>query len=363
MPKSINSLAFAGMMLYLPSLYAAAIATPAATVQSYLAPCFEAGKGVNCEVSAVALTGESLVLANDKQMPKAGDPAIFTLKLDNQKIVGTPSYLESSVLRTADKFEGLTTTLDGKYVIAITAFNKEGTAQNPSADALNTLLYWPVGNPEKAAIIVPSTRGQITSSRGLRERIGKAVGSPYFQIEALSTAPGDRLLMGIRKFGVNSKSADYAFLLLSIPCSISEQGFELGDEVETLWNLTPDQLAQTLGMEAGAYPELGISGIEFDRYNQDRFYAVTSFERDDKIGGFLWVLPLTEGKPGRPQPVRLNDGSALAFINKPEGVEVLDGRSVLIVHDDDRMKIKKPESNVQRQDHEFVYSVVTFGNK
>lgn len=363
MSTPINSLALAGLMLYLPSLCAAPIATSADAVWSYLAPCFEAGKGVNCEVSGVARVGESLVLANDKQMPKSGDPAIFTLKLDKQRIVGTPTYLDGGVLRSADKFEGLTSTQDGKYVIAITAFNKVGTAENPSADALNTLLYWPVGEPQRAAFIAPSARGQVTSSRGLRERIGKAVGSPYYQIEALSTAPGDRLLVGVRKYGLDSKAARYTFLLLSIPCSISERGVELGEEVETIWNLTPDQLAEALGMEAGSYPELGLSGIEFDRYNRDRFYAVTSYERDDKMGGFLWVLPLTEGKPGRPRPVRLEDGSALAFINKPEGVEVLDDRSVLIVHDDDRIRVKEPESNAQRQEHEFVYSVVTFGEK
>lgn len=358
-----SSLALAGLMLYLPGLCAAPINTPADAMHSYFAPCSESGKGVNCEVSGVARVGETLVLANDKQMPTSGDPAIFTLTLDNQHIAGAPNYLKGSVLRNADKYEGLTTTLDGKYVIAITAFNKEGTAQNPAADALNTLLYWPVGQPESAQIIAPSARGQVTSSKGLRELISDAVGSRYYQIEALTTAPGERLLVGIRKLGMNSKSADFSFLLLSIPCSIDEQGVVLGDRFETVWNLTPDQLSEALGMNTGAYPELGLSGIEFDRINQDRFYAVTSYERGDRIGGFLWILPLEQGKPGKPQPVRLKDGAALAFTNKPEGVEVLDDSHVLIVHDDDRVKVKAPETNIERQEHEFAYSVVAFGAK
>lgn len=358
----INSIALAGL-LYLSGLCAAPINAPADAMHSYLAPCFEAREGVNCEVSGVVRTGETLVLANDKQMPKPGDPAIFALALNNNHIVGSPTYLKGGGLRNADKFEGLTSTLDGKHVVAITAFNKEGTAENPAADALNTLLYWPVGEPEKAEIIAPSTRGQVTSSRDLRERISDAVGSPYYQIEALSIAPGERLLVGIRKHGKNSKTADFSFLLLSIPFSISERGVVLGDQFETIWNLTPDQLAEELGMKAGTYPELGVSAIEFDRYNQDRFYAVTSYELGDRVGGFLWVLPLKGDKPGKPQAVRLKDGSALAFTNKPEGVEVLDDSHVLVVHDDDRLQVKDPETNIERQQHEFVYSVVTFGTK
>ncbi|MFJ4068089.1 hypothetical protein ACIPW4_22705 [Pseudomonas sp. NPDC089996] len=358
-----HSLAFTGLMFYLQALGAATIDVPADTMQTYLAPCYDAGKGVNCEVSGVALTGASLILANDKQMPEPGDPAIFTVALNEHRIVGTPTYLEGEVLRSADKFEGLTRTLDGKYVIAITAFNKAGTAQNPSADALNTLLYWPEGEPEKARIISASTRGQVTSSRELRAKISDAVGSPYYQIEAVSTAPGDRLLVGIRKHGSDSKSAGFSFLLLSISLSISEQGAELGDQFETLLSLTPDQLVEALGMEAGAYPALGLSGLEFDRYNNDRLYAVTSYERGDRLGGFLWVLPFEGDKPGKPRAIRLKDGSTLAFIHKPEGVEVLDESHVLIVHDDDRLQVKDPKTNSQRQTHEFAYSVVTFGAK
>lgn len=76
--------------------------------------------------------------------------------------------------------------------------------------------------------------------------LSQAVGAPYYQIEALSTAPGDRLLVGVRKYGQSSKAADFSFLLLSIPFSISEQRATLGDAFEVVWKLTPDQLATTL---------------------------------------------------------------------------------------------------------------------
>ncbi|WP_145128371.1 hypothetical protein [Pseudomonas sp. URMO17WK12:I11] len=111
-------------------------------MQTHLAACHEKGSTVNCEVSGVARLSERVLLANDKQMPSSGDSAIFTIRLDAQhQLAGPPSYLDNQTLKQAHKYEGLTTTLDGKYVIAITAFNKEGTAENPAADALNTLLY------------------------------------------------------------------------------------------------------------------------------------------------------------------------------------------------------------------------------
>ncbi|WP_440137889.1 hypothetical protein [Pseudomonas boreofloridensis] len=361
MNKPISSILLAGLMMHLPSLYAAPIDASVASVKTGIAPCYKKDKGVNCEVSAVARVGDQLIFANDKQMPKSGDPAIFTIPIDSKNtLTGAPVYLSGKVINEADKYEGLSTTLDGKYVVAITAFNKEGTAENPAADVLNTLLYWPVGSPQDAKIINGSTRGQVASSRALRERISKAIQAPYYQIEALTTAPGERLLAGIRKYGENSKSADFSFLLLSIPFKINEQGAVLGTEFEVIWKLTPDELTKKLGASYGPRPELGLSGIEFDRYNKDRFYAITSFETDNALGGYLWVLPFDGKTLGEPQPVRMKDGTPLAFDNKPEGVEVLDEHHVLVVHDDDRVRVKDPETGVQRQAHEFVYNVVSF---
>ncbi|PVZ19588.1 MULTISPECIES: hypothetical protein [unclassified Pseudomonas] len=351
----------ASFLAYLPSLNAAPADSPAVSVQTRLAPCYERNRNVNCEVSGVARVGHELILANDKHMPEPGDPAMFSLRLGSGNILqGSPAYLSSPVLDEADKYEGLTTTLDGKYVVAITAFNKEGTQEQPAADALNTLLYWPVGAPQDAKVVSASARGQVVSSRGLRERISRAVKAPYYQIEALSTAPGERLLIGIRKYGENSKNAVFSFLLLSVPFKITEHGAVLGDEFDVLWQLTPDDLAKKLGPTQPLRPELGLSALEFDRHNGDRFYATTSFENGEKMGGYLWVLPYKGGAIGEPRPVRLNGGTALVFNHKPEGVEALDEDHVLVVHDDDRVRVKASDTQQQREAHEFAYEVVSF---
>jgi len=336
-----------------------AITPVAESVRHHTAPCFAPAQNVNCEVSGVVRSGDQLILVNDKQMPSPGSPAVFTLRLDGQRINAEPVYLPGETLRKADKYEALTSTLDGRYILASTAFNKEGTAQKPELDALNTLLYWPQGAPEQAKVLAPSSRGGVTSSRGLRDKISQVIGSPYFQVEALTITPDKQLLVGIRKHGQNSKVADFSFLLLAVPLIQEGNELTLGDSFTKVLDLKPEDLTRKLGLPDGSHPELGISGIEYDRYSKNRFYAVTSFEKENTLGGYLWVLPLEQGKVGQPQPVKGGDGKPVAFANKPEGVEILDRRHVLVVHDDDRVKVKPSADGNVREDHEFAYSVVT----
>ncbi|WP_434729120.1 hypothetical protein [Pseudomonas soli] len=346
------------------------MAVTAESVQNFIAPCFSPVQKVNCEVSGVVRSGAGLILVNDKRMPTPAGSAVFTMQLKDEQAIGSPTYLENQTLSQADKYEALTTTLDGKFVIASTAFNKEGTSDNPGLDVLNTLVYWPVMAPDQAKVLSPSTRGGITSSRELREKIFEAIdlhkqqkgsahspATSYLQVEALTTTPEGNLLIGIRKYGQDSKTATFTFLLLSVSLNQHDGELMLGDALKVVLDLTPDKLARKLGLPDGSLPELGLSGIEFDRYNNDRFYAVTSFEKGDVLGGYLWMLPLEKGAPGKPQPVRGKDGAPIKFANKPEGVEVLDQHRVLVVHDDDRVKVKDENGGV-RKDYEFTYSVI-----
>lgn len=166
------------------------------------------------------------------------------------------------------------------------------------------------------------------------------------------------MLIGLRKYGQDSKTATFSFLLLSVSLKQLDGELMLGDAFKVILDLTPDKLARELGLPDGSLAELGLSGIEFDRYNNDRFYAVTSFEKGDVLGGYLWMLPLEKGAAGQPQPVRGKDGAPIKFANKPEGVEVLDQHRVLVVHDDDRVKVKDDENGSVRKDYEFTYSVI-----
>lgn len=360
--------AVTGLQLIAQSTSAAELPERIESIEHKTAHCFSAPPAVNCEVSAVVRTGESLILANDKPVPDREGTAVFTLAFKDGQLSGLPSYLPGKALKEADKFEALTTTLDGRYVIASTAFNKAGTEQNPRADVLNTLVYWPVNAPQSAKVLSLSSRGGVNSSMTLRKQIGEAVGSPYFQIEGISMAPSEpgmtsradeQLILGIRKHGNSSADSAFSFLLISAHVKLNDGELRLVDSFKRIKRLELSAAGRVLG----------LSGIEYDRYNQDRLYAVTSFEQtsvDDKgnkvdeIGGFLWVLPFTEGKPGEPRLVHRADGKALMFSNKPEGVEVLDARHILVVHDDDRVEVQTSEAGIKRGNSEFAYSQISF---
>ncbi|KJK07622.1 hypothetical protein UB47_10875 [Pseudomonas sp. 5] len=310
-----------------------------------------------CEVSAVSRVGNKLILANDKPLPGEGHSPIFSLALKNNRIVDAgPEYLNTPVITKAKKFEALTTTLDGRYIIASTGFNRVGTESDAQFDNYNNIVYWPVGAPEQAAIVSPSVRQGVTSSVGLREQMSKALGTPFFQVEGLSIAPDNRLLIGIRKQGENYKEARDVFKVLATTFTLEQGTLRLTEPFKLIFEFTP-KIPGHDGLV------LGLSSIEYDPYNKDRVYALTSFEDEETISGYLWSIPLNgllEGDSRSPRLVRGQNGLPLMFSNKPEGLAVLDEKQLLIVHDDDRVQVTSSASGIASKPNEFAYSVVGF---
>lgn len=333
------------------------------TLEQATAKCFDeaqnpdSGNLIRCEVSAVSRVDDTLILVNDKPFPGKGLSPVFSLALQNNKISeAVPDYLDTPVITQARKFEALTTTLDNQYFIASTAFNRVGTAGDKQFDRYNTIVYWPVGKPERAKVASPSVREEVTSSIGLREQISEALGAPFFQIEGMSVAPGNRLLMGIRKQGDNHESARDVFKVLAATFILEGEVLQFTEPFKLIFEFTPNVPGQE-------FEELGLSSIEFDRYNNDRFYALTSFEDEHTISGYLWSIPLEgllQGDSASPQLVRAPDGLALRFANKPEGLEVLDHHYLLIVHDDDRVQVESSPEGIASKANEFAYTVVGF---
>ncbi|MFK3774759.1 hypothetical protein [Pseudomonas sp. NPDC089406] len=307
-----------------------------------------------CEVSAMVRVGDRLILANDKPIP--GGSTLFSLPLEKDRIgEGSPTYLKSPAIDQSRKLEAMTLTLDGLHVIASTGFNRVGDERDASSDAYSTLLYWPANQPENARVVAPSTRQGITSSRALREQIARAVGAPFFQVEGLSVAPGNRLLLGIRKQGQDYQSASDVFKILAAPFSIDKDMLRLQGDFELLFEFTPQV--------PGEGKPLGLSSIEYDRFNHDALLALTSFEDETSIGGYLWsipIQPLLARKPVTPELFVDGMGAPLRFGNKPEGLEVLDASTLLIVHDDDRMQVGSSADSQASGPDEFAYSAVKF---
>ncbi|WP_280041028.1 hypothetical protein [Pseudomonas sp. Hg5Tf] len=353
--------AFTGVSLFLPTVLASPLPERIEAIEHRTAKCFSPPPSINCEVSAVVRTGDQLILANDKPVPGKGGRSLFTVNLKGDDLSGNPTYLRGDTLKDADKYEALTTSLDGRYVIASTAFNKD-------VAAMSTIVYWPVG--ESSAAKALAAYADAPKPTPLREQISSAIGSPYYQIEGITIAPSQaakldstdgQLMLGIRKHGKSSKEDfRFDFLLLSADVKFTGGTLVLQSPFKKVRIDVPEDYGD----------ELGLSGIEYDRYNKDRLYAVTSLEKERKdaagnvvgseIGGFLWVLPFADGKPGNPVRVTRQDGTALKFSNKPEGVEVLDNKQILVVHDDDRVEVETSDTGIKRGDSEFGYSVITF---
>jgi hypothetical protein len=330
---------------------AAANAAPiqASSVQHFTGRCLDTAhrgdKDVNCEVSGVVKIGQQLFFANDKPIQGQGTSTLFSIDLQ-----GTPNppldfehltYLRGDLIDAAEKLEGLTkVTFDyTHFAIATNAFTR---ASNPAS---SRILYWPVNNPRAAKVL--------GDPQQLRQQIGAVVGEPFFQVEGIAVDPDKNLLLGIRRLGADSKTAKPDFIILRAPMKMHKGEIVLSGELEQAYRFTPKV--------PGDERPLSLSGLEYDPYNK-RLLATTSHEDGEKIGGYLWSLPLSllsQDHAGSPQPVLGPEGQPLWFDNKPEGVEVLSESQVMVVHDDDRVQVTDATNGKSKKDNEFAYSVVT----
>ncbi|MFB4394631.1 MULTISPECIES: hypothetical protein [unclassified Pseudomonas] len=329
--------------------------TQAISVEHGTARCTEmrlpADHRAVCEVSAVSRVGERLYLANDKPMGNTGASPLFDLALEGERIAkGPPTYLQAKAFTQARKFEAMTTTLDDTHVIAITSFSRIGSVDDATDDAFNTLLYWPVHRPQDVKLVSPSTRKGVTSSFAIREQLVELLGAPFFQIEGLSIAPANQLLLGVRKVGASYGQARDVFKILAVPFAFDAGEMHLTGAIRTLFEFTPEV--------PGSDQVLGLASLEFDRFHGGRLYALTSFEDATSIAGYLWSIPLLDGSPAEPQLVIARSGEPLRFNNKPEGLEVLDASTLLVVHDDDRFAVQSSAQGQASGPDEFAYSIV-----
>ncbi|MNG94266.1 hypothetical protein D3C81_471660 [compost metagenome] len=303
---------------------------------------------VNCEVSAVVNVGQQLFFASDKGIPGRDTSKVFSIGLPVSSETAalsmdfnTLSYARGDLLGTAEKIEGLTKAVDttgAAYVIATSAFTR---ADN---EASNRILYWPSEDAQRVK--------SLGDAMAIREQIFAVVNAPFFQVEGISVAPGNTLLLGIRKQGVNSQNFAPAFIILKAPFTLDNGQMQLTGPFTLAFEFTP--------YVAGNDRPLSLSGLEYDSFN-NRLLATTSFEEADVIGGYLWVLPMSLlGWKGStvPQVVLDPQGAPLKFANKPEGVEILSKTQVLIVHDDDRVQVADSEHGKSKKPNAFTYSLI-----
>ena len=342
-------------------------------VERGLIDCFEAGlqtpegEPVNCETSAVVYDGTDLIIASDKPIPGENRSPVLAIAYtegESASDAAAPRYLTASPIVNAIKYEGISITPDGKHIVATTGFDRIKD-DSSEWDSYNTLLMWPVGDPDAATIVSASTKNGVTSSVSLREKFSAALktsqfpeGVPFFKVDGLAVIQGNKLLFGIREIGATFQEFEYVFKIVTVSYEIVSDVLVLADDFELAYEYDPSGRPDV--------PEtVALSGIEFDSH-ADRFYILTSFEEsdtDEGLGGYLWTLPMADFDAKRPPTLVLKaDQSPLSFAHKAEGIAVLSKDRVFVVHDDDRVvgreTVENPETQFSRQRHQASYTVV-----
>ena len=334
----------------------------------------EGGDIINCETSAIAYDGKSLIMGSDK--PISGDSqnrrsSVFYVDYSDFPTAAV-TYCTAPAFVEAIKYEDFTVTPDGQYVIATTGFDRVHYAGTSEWDNYNTLLIWPVGKPNEVTIASSSTVDGVTSSVSLREKISSALateefpdGVPYFKIEGLAAIPGNQLLLGIRELGESYKVFDYAIIIISVSYDIVDGELILSDDYQLIYDYDPTEKRSELGGFTVA-----LSSIEYDQYH-DRLYLLTSYEvqsddevTDEDIGAFLWLLSVDHlnAKETPELVLKRSDSTPLMFAHKGEGIAVINKNRVILIHDDDRVlgreNIENPETQFSRRPHQAAYTIV-----
>lgn len=332
-----------------------------------LLACFPAGladpegEPVHAEISAVAFDGEHLLLASDKPVPGEHRSSVFSVRCeDGVPVSDSVEYLTAPLIAGARKFEDFAYTVDGAYVLACTGFDR---VVEDSADQhqYNNLLIWPRGRSQDADVVAASDDQGVRSSVSLRADLSAALDAPYFKIEGLAAVPAvaggdDRLLFGIREVGKNHAQFDYVCAIVSAPYRIENGQLTFTGPLVRSYAFDPAADSRL------RFP-VGLSSLEYDPHHQ-RLLLLTSFETEDEtgpqIGGYLWTVSLEGLEAGRPpQLVENEDGGALEFVNKAEGVAVMDAARLLVVYDNDRHLAEDDASSASaRRPHEAPYTLI-----
>ncbi len=327
------------------------------------------GALVYCETSAVAFTGDRLIIASDKPVPGHDLSAVFSVAYAGSgPIEGQLTYFTADPFTTAVKYEDMTITPDGKFVIATTGFDRIKNDSN-EWDGYNTLLSWPVDDSGSVNVIAATSNNGVTSSLGLREKISQALLSPefpdevpYFKVESVAAIAGHQLLFGIREVGAHYDRFVYTFKIISVQYKVNNGVLSLAGDFRLIYNLDMDSLS-------GAQQSSALSSIEYDPFH-DRLFLLTSYETEEKdegLGGYLWTLPLSGLSNGQaPSLVQTETGNGLQFAHKAEGITVLSEQLVMVIHDDDRVLgrevIENPETQFSRAAHQAAYTLVSVGH-
>jgi hypothetical protein len=324
--------------------------------------CFEPGLGAGklwCEASAIVNQQGRIYLANDKDMPEQRSSVFyFPTVADITSMAPSdrrqPIYLEQPMLKAAHKFEEFAQSPDRKWTFLITAFDRI-KPDSPEFDGYNMLLAWHPGEEGTVQVIGAEKEGG--ASLPLRRQIQAVLGgSPYFKIEGLA-ATNTHLWFGVREQGEQYDNFDYKITILTAPYRVVRVAN--GNEQVVLGDIAPIRNFSVEEVEPALPKPLAISSLEYDTIRKC-FWLMTSYEQNGQIGAYLWTISEADmASDGALQLVRTVGNKPLVFTHKAEDMTFLDPNTLLVVHDDDR--IKTTVGSQERRPNQAAYSVVKIG--
>jgi len=378
--SSSNHLAFIALIIAvsLPSCASQAVVKHYGTLQCFQANDPPEGK-VSCEVSASAKVDNHIIFANDKPIQGKNKSAVFSMPLNitdgKPRAVSSADiqYFNAPAFNKATKYESLTVTPDGKWVMAATAFDR----YKPGQEGYNMLLAWPAQKWQDVKLILGMNQNSAASdSVALRDEFKRVLGgAAYFKIEGLAAIPSDNknqgnLLLGVREIGQDYEHPEYVIKLIKVSYhEDSEHRLRLNNDFKLI------DYTQALKKQIPDKSTLALSSVEYNP-EDNKLYFLTSYEEStakepppDSLGAFLWSLPLSE--LGKSNPELLHDDSAscqtklttpkgesfcpIEFkANKAEGLAILGGKNILVVFDDDKAKtrIYLEDGSAHEREHE-----------
>lgn len=322
------------------------------------------GSPATAEISGVIHNykqGNQLFLANDKPIP--GKSPIFSIMSGADFPGSSFFYFTQPAIVNQTKYEDMAGSPSGKYGWACTGFDR--IREDGTWDKYNGLVYWMESDPEEIHVI--NSPADAKHSTHLRQPLSRALatdafpgGMPYFKIEGLAELPGQRLLFGVRTHGASYDNAEYVVKILETSYHQLPNGkLEVHPEFSVSYTLDATAEARDLN-----HP-VGLSSLMYSPEYKGLF-MLTSYEHNDTdegVGGYLWFLSLEDYVAQRPAKlIRTADGSPLHFAHKPEGVAHFDEKSLIIVHDDDRITgravITDSLTQFSRKLNQSAYSIV-----
>lgn len=318
----------------------------------------EKGKPASCETSAIAVTGQAILIATDKAPPSPYSQVLSLASADLiHGVVATASvhHVDAGWLREIRKIEEMSVAAEGDLLFVTTDFDWPPEPGNSEPDRYNVLVAADPANLNDAQIVAPSTNLGVTSSVKLRAAFQHALananfpeGPPYFKLEGLTALPNRRMIFGIRETGASYENPTYGMTLLS-------GGYTLtGGEVALEDGLVVERVPVPVELSIVA-TKLGLSALAYDARRHGVWIVATIEGKEGVAPHSSYLFWKANGKEAKLMKSR--SGEILKISFKVEGLAVLPDGSLLGVCDEDRFPspVILDSGTEVRRPHQGVY--------